>query len=105
MKQTFVLILISITFSCSSIKFNNEFLTSSNTTLNIDFDEASKSWQQNKSPLGNGTYKYVCGAITKTGNKCKNHPNCKLHNKQYKKIPAIIGISEYNKLLNSFLTK
>lgn len=55
--------------------------------VNIDFDEASKSWQQNKSPLGNGTYKYVCGAITKTGNKCKNHPNCKLHNKQYKKIP------------------
>ena len=54
--------------------------------VNIDFDEASKSWQQNKSPLGNGTYKYVCGAITKTGNKCKNHPNCKLHNKQYKKI-------------------
>ena len=49
--------------------------------VNIDFDEASKCWQQNKSSLGNGTYKYVCGAITKTGNKCKNHPNCKLHNK------------------------
>tara|TARA_X000001036_G_scaffold410453_1_gene422340 strand:+ start:118 stop:1695 length:1578 start_codon:yes stop_codon:yes gene_type:complete len=45
MKQTFVLILISITFSCSSIKFNNEFLTSSNTTLNIDFDEIQlKNW-------------------------------------------------------------
>ena len=45
MKQTFVLILISITFSCSSIKFNNEFLTSSNTTLNIDFEEIQlKNW-------------------------------------------------------------
>jgi hypothetical protein len=54
--------------------------------VNIDFDEASRCWKKNKSPLGNGTYKYVCGAITKTGNKCKNHPNCKLHNKQYKKI-------------------
>ena len=53
--------------------------------VNIDFDEASRCWKINKSYLGNGTYKYVCGAITKTGNKCKNHPNCKLHNKQYKK--------------------
>lgn len=53
--------------------------------VNIDFDEASRCWKINKSSLGNGTYKYVCGAITKSGNKCKNHPNCKLHNKQYKK--------------------
>ena len=39
MKQTFVIILISISFSCSSLKFNNEFLTSSTTTLNTDFDK------------------------------------------------------------------
>ena len=45
MKQTFLLILISITFSCSSIKFNNEFLTSSSPTLDIDFDETKlKNW-------------------------------------------------------------
>jgi hypothetical protein len=45
MKKTFFLILISITFSCSSIKFNNEFLTSSSPTLDIDFDEIKlKNW-------------------------------------------------------------
>jgi hypothetical protein len=51
-------------------------------TIDIDFDEASRSWMSNKLSIGNGSYKYICGAITKKGDKCKNHTNCRLHKKQ-----------------------
>lgn len=42
----------------------------------IDFDEASREWRANKKTKPNGCYEYVCGQITKTGNKCQRKP-CK----------------------------
>lgn len=52
--------------------------------LAIDFDNASKAWRANKSYVGNGSFKYVCGAIRKDGGKCLNKPRkgkcgCHLH--------------------------
>ena len=54
--------------------------------VEIDFDEASKSWLENKKSIGNGCYKYTCIKITKTGKKCKNDSlrgcdKCRFHNK------------------------
>ncbi len=47
--------------------------------ININFDEASSMWRENKQYLGNGSYKYICMAITKKQNQCLNKPlkNCK----------------------------
>lgn len=41
--------------------------------VDIDFDEASKYWNANKKKTGNGTYKYVCGKLLKTGKFCKQN--------------------------------
>ena len=54
--------------------------------VNINFDEAIESWRSNKKHIGNGTYKYICCIITKTGKKCNRQPLfnydcCKLHKK------------------------
>lgn len=54
----------------------------------IDFDEASKAWKKNKKYIGNGMYKYICEAITKTGNNCNRQSlplckYCKMHNKLF----------------------
>jgi len=38
--------------------------------VNIDFDEASKAWRQNKKHLGNCQYKYVCPYEKKDGAPC-----------------------------------
>jgi hypothetical protein len=43
--------------------------------FNINFDEASAAWRQNKLSLGNGMYKYCCIEQTKSGTKCKNKPS------------------------------
>jgi len=40
--------------------------------VNIDFDEASRAWHANKKKCGNGCYQYLCSAITKNGEPCKN---------------------------------
>ena len=47
--------------------------------VNIDFDEACAVWRENKQYLGNGSYKYICMAITKKRKQCLNKPleNCK----------------------------
>jgi hypothetical protein len=55
--------------------------------VNIDFDEASRAWKANKKSIGNGSYKYVCCGITKTGNKCNRQSldfvdYCKIHLKK-----------------------
>jgi len=42
----------------------------------IDFDEASAAWKANKKSKGNGTYRYVCEGLTKTGKKCTRQPIC-----------------------------
>jgi hypothetical protein len=52
--------------------------------VNIDFDDASASWKQNKKNIGNGMYKYICPCITKKGAKCgkatwKDEDNCYIH--------------------------
>jgi hypothetical protein len=54
--------------------------------VNIDFDEASRAWRENKRSSGNGCYKYVCsGIIAKTGMKCEKVVKmgcayCSVHN-------------------------
>ena len=53
-------------------------------SVDIDFDEASAAWRANKKPVANGTFKYICCGITKTGNKCNRQPllnseYCKTH--------------------------
>jgi hypothetical protein len=47
--------------------------------VNIDFDEASDSWKENKISIGNGMYKYKnnsiytqCIMILKDGSDCKS---------------------------------
>lgn len=54
----------------------------------IDFDEASRAWHANKKKCANGCYQYICSAITKNGEPCKNKCLsivgclfCKIHNK------------------------
>lgn len=54
--------------------------------VEINFDEASDAWMQNKRSIGNGMYKYCCSATTKSGVKCKNKPLsdssfCRIHKK------------------------
>ena len=73
----------------SKTKSNNiiNAIDSNNNALyevNIDFDEASKAWKANKKSIGNGSYKYICCGITKTGNKCNRQSlnfvdYCKTH--------------------------
>jgi len=48
--------------------------------VNINFDEASKFWRNNKLSIGNGNFKYICGCLCKTGKKFKNKP---LKNEQF----------------------
>jgi len=38
--------------------------------VNIDFDDASDCWRQNKKCLSNGMYKYVCPLQKIDGTKC-----------------------------------
>lgn len=52
--------------------------------VKIDFDGASQSWRENKKSIGNGTYKYICISLCKSGKKCNRTPLsetdfCKLH--------------------------
>jgi len=58
--------------------------------INIDFDEASRCWNQNKKRLASGTYVYVCGADLKQGGYCqrrpeKNNDHCYLHKSKVEK--------------------
>lgn len=53
----------------------------------IDFDEASEIWRNNKQTIGNGTFKYICGHKRNDGGKCRNppykqHTKCHLHFKK-----------------------
>ena len=52
--------------------------------VNIDFDEASRVWMQNKRKITNGCYVYRCIATTKKGEPCKCKPKdnlqyCHIH--------------------------
>ena len=53
-------------------------------SVDIDFDESSRKWKENKKQANNGTYQYICMAKTKLGHKCKNKPlihqnYCRVH--------------------------
>lgn len=45
--------------------------------VNIDFDEASKAWKQNKKSIGNGYYKYICSRCGKSCYKMSEY--CWIH--------------------------
>ena len=56
--------------------------------LNINFDEASKMWRQNKKTIGNGTFTYICCGLNNIP--CNNKPKanynyCLNHLKSMKK--------------------
>jgi hypothetical protein len=38
--------------------------------VKIDFDEARIEWNKNKTSMGNGTYQYICCAMTKNEKIC-----------------------------------
>jgi hypothetical protein len=38
--------------------------------VDIDFDEASLLWRQNKKHIGQGHFNYICAAVKKDGNIC-----------------------------------
>jgi hypothetical protein len=70
------------TRSQTKINNNNKALYE----VNIDFDEASAAWRANKKQVVDGTFKYICCGLTKTGNKCNRQPlqnteYCKIHTK------------------------
>ena len=57
--------------------------------VNIDFDDASVAWKENKKSIGNGQYKYICTKLlknNKNNKKCNrkcglNSEFCKMHSK------------------------
>ena len=54
--------------------------------VDIDFDEASRMWEYNKKRIGNGSYKYICCELSKSGKKCGRQivcetKYCRVHNK------------------------
>lgn len=54
--------------------------------VDIDFDEASRMWEYNKKRTGNGSYKYICCELNKSGKKCGRNiaddtKYCRAHNK------------------------
>jgi hypothetical protein len=66
----------------SQTKYNNSIIYE----VNIDFDEASKAWKENKCSIGNGSYKYICCLLNKNGKKCgikcmNGEIYCKMHYK------------------------
>jgi hypothetical protein len=42
--------------------------------VDIDFNEASAAWRENKKSMPNGMFKYICGCPTKSGKKCIRTP-------------------------------
>lgn len=52
--------------------------------VNIDFDEASEAWRQNKKQVSPGHFKYICTVLKKDGKTCykncyKNNDYCWAH--------------------------
>lgn len=52
--------------------------------IDIDFDEASQAWRRNKKSLLNGTFEYICGKITVSGQPCQKKrkqgcQSCSMH--------------------------
>jgi len=59
--------------------------------VNIDFDESSEAWRQNKKHIGQGHFKYICTILKKDGKTCcgnslaKNSDYCWTHRGYNKK--------------------
>ena len=72
--------------------------------VDIDFDNASNMWRANKTSIGNGSFKYVCGALRKDGGKCLNKPSkgnqcCHLHaNKKMNKMNKVNKMNKIKKV-------
>ena len=47
--------------------------------VNINFDEASSAWKQNKKKHNSSTYSYVCGKPLKKGGFCQNSASKNIH--------------------------
>ena len=59
---------------------------------NINFDEASEAWKQNKKSIGNGMYKYICQSVTTNKKVCcktvyKDSEYCWIHRNKNKNLP------------------
>jgi hypothetical protein len=59
------------------------------TISNINFDEASEAWKQNKKSIGNGMYKYICQVVTTNKKVCckvvyKDSEFCWIHRNKNK---------------------
>ena len=57
--------------------------------VNIDFDEASEAWKQNKLSIGNGSYRYLCKKRGIRNNICikkclQGEEYCCVHLKMFK---------------------
>jgi len=57
--------------------------------VNIDFDEASEAWKQNKLSIGNGSYRYLCKKRGNRNNICikkclQGEEYCCVHLKMFK---------------------
>lgn len=56
--------------------------------VNINFDEASAAWRENKKSIGNGSYKYICAKRGIKNNRCvqkclPEEEYCKTHLKMF----------------------
>jgi hypothetical protein len=49
---------------------NNEPVHDYDTICDINFDEASEAWKQNKKSIGNGMYKYICQVVNTNKTLC-----------------------------------
>lgn len=68
---------------------NNEPVHDYDTISNINFDEASESWKQNKKSIGNGMYKYICQVVNNKNTLCcktvyKDSEYCWIHRSKNK---------------------
>lgn len=64
--------------------------------VEIDFDEASKAWRQNKIQVGNGMFKYCCGVSKQNGSICKvlckgEWSNCDFHKANIYEVENILN--------------
>ena len=59
---------------------------------NINFDQASEAWKQNKKSIGNGMYKYICQVVSTNNKVCcktvyKDSEYCWIHRNKNKNLP------------------
>jgi len=70
----------------SQTKYENKVLYK----VEINFDEASEAWKENKISIGNGSYRYLCKKRGKNNNICikkclMNQDYCCVHFKMFQK--------------------